>query len=129
MRFLDTKTHGYIDYIAGSAIAASPWLFRFNKGGAETWIPLIIGGSGVVYSLLTNYELGAAKKIPMRTHLMFDLVSGLLMASSPWLLGFRKRSWQPHVLLGLFEAGASLVTKSEPRFSTNGHTQKAIVAH
>ena len=43
MRFIPTKVHGVMDYIMGILLIASPWLFIFNRGGMETWIPVILG--------------------------------------------------------------------------------------
>ena len=106
--------HGILDYTVGAFIAASPWILRFAKGGAETMVPLAAGKGAVVYSLLTDYEWGVKKVIPMRTHLMLDLASGVFLAASPWLFGFSKKVYLPHLIMGLFEIGASLITEQEP---------------
>jgi hypothetical protein len=114
MKTLSTKTHGVMDYLVGILIAASPWLFNYARGGAETFIPVAVGLTGLVYSLMTNYELGAVKLIPMRTHLVLDYVSGLLLAASPWLFGFNDFVFWPHVLLGVVEVATAAMTESEP---------------
>ena len=101
-------------------MAASPWLLGFARGGAETKVPEAAGKAAVVYSLLTDYEWGIKKVIPMRQHLLLDLVSGVLLAASPWLFGFAKKTYLPHLVMGLFEIGAALVTKQEPETGT-GH--------
>ena len=77
MRFIPTKIHGYLDYMMGLLLIASPWLFDFADGGAKQWIPVILGVSAIIYSLMTDYELGASRTISMPTHLMLDLVSGI----------------------------------------------------
>ena len=114
MKVINTKTHGYLDYIMGVVLIASPWMFNFARNGAETWVPVILGIATIVYSLMTNYELGVSHIIPMRTHLVLDTVSGLLLAASPWLFGFADYIWQPHLILGIIELGAVLMTKTEP---------------
>src|SRR5687767_4639756 len=114
MRFIPTRVHGYLDYIVGALLIAAPWLFDFARGGAETWIPVALGAGAILYSLITDYELGVSKTILMRTHLMLDLMSGILLAASPWLFGFADYIWEPHLILGLFEIGAALMTKQEP---------------
>ena len=43
MRFIPTRIHGMMDYAMGLLLIAAPWLFRFNRGGAETWVPVILG--------------------------------------------------------------------------------------
>ena len=114
MRFIPTKIHGYLDYIVGALLIAAPWLFDFAQGGAETWIPVILGTGAVIYSLMTDYELGASRLIAMRSHLMLDMISGILLAASPWLFGFADEVWGPHLFAGLFEMGAALLTRREP---------------
>lgn len=114
MRFIPTRVHGVLDYIVGLPLIAAPWVFDFNRGGAETWIPVILGAGALVYSLFTNYELGLVKRIGMGTHLGFDAASGLLLAASPWLFGFSEFVYLPHLVLGLFEVIAALTTKTTP---------------
>lgn len=114
MRFIGTKTHGYLDYIMGALLIAAPWIFDFNRGGAETWVPVVLGAGMILYSLLTDYELGASRQISMRTHLMLDLIGGALLAVSPWLFGFADYVWGPHLILGLLEMGAALMTERTP---------------
>jgi type IV secretory pathway VirB6-like protein len=114
MKVINTKTHGYLDYIMGVVLIASPWMFNFARNGAETWVPVILGIATILYSLFTNYELGISRMIPMRTHLILDTVGGVFLAASPWLFGFADYIWQPHLILGILELGAVLMTKTEP---------------
>ncbi len=108
MRFIPTTIHGLMDYSMGLLLIAAPWLFGFADGGAETWVPVILGAGAIVYSLLTDYELGAVRMIRMPVHLGLDAASGALLAASPWLFGFDDRVWVPHLALGLVEIGAAL---------------------
>ena len=114
MRFIPTRVHGYLDYAMGALLIVSPWLFGFADGGAAQWIPVVLGVGALAYSLLTDYELGAIRTIPMGTHLLLDLLSGALLAVSPWLFGFDERVWVPHLILGLLEVGAALTTRKTP---------------
>jgi hypothetical protein len=118
MRFLSTKAHGVLDYLVGALLIAAPWLFGFARGGAETWIFVAMGAAAFIYSIFTNYELGAIKKIPMPMHLTLDALSGILLAASPWLFGFADVVSTPHVIFGLFEIGAALITQKTPGYST-----------
>ncbi|HEY8918035.1 MAG TPA: SPW repeat protein [Chitinophaga sp.] len=111
MRVIGTKTHGYLDYTVGLLLIVAPWLLGFYKGGAETWVPVILGVGTLVYSLWTDYPLGMAKVIPMKTHLILDLVNGILLAASPWLFGFADYIRAPHLVLGIVEIVVVLMTK------------------
>lgn len=121
MRFITTKAHGYIDYIMGAFILASPLIFGFNNGGAETWVPVVIGAGGLMYSLCTDYELGAVHSLSMRTHLTLDILTGIVLAASPWIFGFSDYVWSPHLVLGILEIGASLMTKTVPSTERRAH--------
>jgi len=98
----------------GILLIAAPWLFDFARGGAETWIPVVLGAGAILYSLVTNYEFSISKTISMRTHLTLDLLSGMLLAASPWLFGFSEFVYLPHLILGILEIGASLMTERVP---------------
>jgi len=98
----------------GLLVAASPWIFGFAEGGTETWIPVILGLGVVLYSLITDYELGVAKVIPMGAHLALDVAGGAILAASPWVFGFADDVWAPHLILGLLEIGAGLITQTRP---------------
>jgi hypothetical protein len=114
MRVIPTRTHGVLDYVVGVLLIIAPWLFNFNRGGAETWIPVVLGAGALLYSFCTDYELGVMRLIPMPTHQTLDLLSGILLAVSPWLFGFSDLVWAPHLVVGLFEIGASLMTQRVP---------------
>lgn len=113
MRFITTRTHGVLDYVVGLLLIASPWLFGFADGGAAQWVPIAVGLGNIAYSLLTDYELGLTPLFSMPAHLMLDLAAGVLLAVSPWLFGFAAVVWVPHLVIGLFEIGASLMTERE----------------
>jgi hypothetical protein len=116
MKPIPTRFHGLLDYLVGVVLILSPWLFHFNYHGPETWLPIILGAAALVYSLLTRYELGIVKAIPMPTHLALDMVSGIILALSPWLFGFSNLVWAPHLILGMVKVGAALLTQRQPEW-------------
>jgi len=112
---ISTKIHAVLDYVMGAFLIATPWLFGFaGLTSVGTWICVILGAAVIVYSLLTRYEGGLLPVIPMRGHLALDFVSGALLAVSPWLLGFASVVFLPHLILGLMEVAASLLTSQVP---------------
>ncbi|GAA3754737.1 SPW repeat domain-containing protein [Flavobacterium ginsengiterrae] len=114
MKPIDTRTHGCMDYIMGIFLTASPSIFELNYNGIESTIFYILGPAAILYSLLTNYELGFIRLIPMKLHLILDFISGVILASSPWLFGFSQTVYGPHVILGIIEIGAALLTSCKP---------------
>lgn len=115
MRIIPTRVHGMLDYTMAILLIAAPWLFDFARNGAETWVPVVLGIAVIAYSLVTNYELGFVHKISMPTHLGLDLTGGVVLAISPWLFGFADFVYLPHLILGLAEIGASLMTETSPK--------------
>ena len=113
MRILSTRIHGMLDYAMGILLLASPYLFGFATGGAKQWLPMALGAAMIGLALLTDYELGAARVIPMPVHLGIDIASGLLLAASPWIFGFSQEVYLPHLILGLIEVGTATMT--DPR--------------
>lgn len=103
-----------MDYLVGILLIISPWLFQFANGGAAMWIPIILGISTILYSLMTNYEYGAVSVISMPTHLWIDGIAGLFLSVSPWLFGFVEVAALPHLIIGLLEMGAALMTNPVP---------------
>jgi hypothetical protein len=109
---LKSRTHGYLDYLVGVLLIAAPWLFGFYRGSAESWVPIAMGAMAIVYSLFTDYELGAIRSIPFKTHLTLDVLSGVFLAASPWIFNFADYVYLPHLIVGLMEiVVASITTK------------------
>jgi hypothetical protein len=111
---ISTKTHGMLDYTVGALMIALPWLLGLPSSGWDARIFVMLGIAALAYSVFTDYELGGARVIPMRVHLMLDIVSGVLLAASPFLFGFADRVMAPHLVFGAFEIGAALMTRKSP---------------
>ena len=114
MRFISTKAHGVLDYLTGILLILLPWLWDYNPTGPESLIPVLLGITAIVISLMTNYERSVLKVIPMKTHLTADILSGILLAASPWIFGFHETVYIPHAAFGIFEILAGLFTKTDP---------------
>lgn len=111
---IDTRTHGILDYATGALLLAAPYLFGFATGGIEQWLPQLLGAMTIAMSLFTDYELSISRAIPLRVHLGMDMVSGALLAVSPWLFGFAGLIWWPHLLVGLMEIVVPMLTRRTP---------------
>lgn len=112
MRIINRRVHGVLDYVVGILLILSPGIFGLEAGTSQAAIPVFLGWSALAYSLLTKYELGLLRLIPFRGHLTLDVLSGLTLALSPWLFGFADRVWMPHLIVGLFEIAAVLMTRT-----------------
>ena len=114
MRFISTRTHGVPDYAVGALLIVVPYILGFADGTAAQWVPQLLGLVAIGGALMTDYELGVVRVIPMPAHLMIDIGSGALLALSPWLFGFSDRVFWPHLLVGIMEIGAGLTTRAVP---------------
>jgi hypothetical protein len=115
MRVISTRTHGVLDYLTGGTLLSAPGLLGLKDVPASARVLRLAGGGAALYSLLTDYELGAVRLLPMPVHLAMDAASGALLASSPWLFGFAndgRRYWLPHVLVGATEMLAAAMSKT-----------------
>lgn len=120
MKMIPRNVHGVIDYIVGLALIAAPWLFGFADYSMATYVPVALGLGSLLYSLFTNYEMGLVRKIPFKVHLKMDILSGVILAASPWVFGFASYVFLPHLIVGLFEVVAGLTTKDQP-MTTHHH--------
>ena len=97
-----------------AALLATPWLLGYADVVAATWTAVVFGLGAILYSAVTDYELGLVRLVPMPLHLGLDGIGGAALAASPWLFGFADRVYLPHLLFGLFSVAASLVTRTDP---------------
>ena len=112
MKFISTKVHGIIDYLTAFLLIGLPFTLHYNTATMAGRIFIILGVVLLVYSLITRYEHGLVDIIPFKLHLIFDLLSGILLAASPWIFGFSDNVYIPHVVVGLFEIVVTLFTKT-----------------
>ena len=113
---LSTRVHGYLDYLVGALLIAAPWILGFARGGAESWVFVGAGAAALLYSLITDYELGLVRRIQMPVHLWLDGISGILLVVSPWLFAFDDTVRIPHVAAGVFEIVVALLTNTIPGY-------------
>jgi len=120
MKFISRKMHAVMDYIMGVVLIAAPWLLGFANNEPAKWSAVAVGVVMLVMSLMTDYEGGAIKAIPMRFHLGMDMIAGIFLAVSPWLLGFHDQVYLPHLILGILEIGAAMFTQRTSEHTASG---------
>ncbi|HYE33165.1 MAG TPA: SPW repeat protein [Methylomirabilota bacterium] len=125
MKVIPAYMHGIMDYLGGLLLLMAPNLFGFaDVGGAPVLIPRLLGIIILAQALLTDYEVGLFKVMPMRMHIFNDYFASLFLAASPWLFGFADQPsnvWMPHLFAGLSIFVLSLMTEPFPR------TRRAVV--
>jgi hypothetical protein len=126
MRVIPTRIHGVLDYLTAGVLIAAPSLLSVRQNGMQRWLPVALGAGTIGYSLLTDYELGLFKLIPMSMHLALDAANGALLAASPWLFGFSDEIAAPHVGLGLFEMAVTACSQTTPDRATDPGRHRSV---
>jgi len=112
---ISTSTHGLLDFIVPAGLMLAPKLLGFEDNKKAAAVPRMMALGHVAYSVFTDYEKGLVRKLPMKGHLAIDAGSAVLLAASPWLMGFSSRVAAPHVAAGLMELAIAGSTEKEPR--------------
>jgi hypothetical protein len=119
MKVIPAYVHGIFDYIGGLILLFAPEIFRFSDvGGAAVIVARVIGVIVLLQALMTRYEVGLLKVMPMKVHLMNDYIASIFLAVSPWLFGFAQQAghvWLPHLVIGILVFLLTLMTETEPR--------------
>src|SRR5436309_5121237 len=129
IKVIPTHVHSAVDHVVGPALIAAPTVLGLDRTSPEGLVPRVNGIAAALYSNLTDYELSLKNVIPMKLHLALDAMSGAALAAVPLATGARQRGvrhWLPHTLLGGFEVGMALTTKSEPPRSRPGRVASLL---
>lgn len=110
---ISTLMHGVIDYT--TAVGVLMLSGKIGASPALRGVLALTAATTFLYSLMTRYELGFAKVLPMRTHLTLDGIFGALTCALPFLFSNEPMRARGAVLgLGIFEMIVTLSTRGEP---------------
>jgi hypothetical protein len=113
MKIIPSRIHTYIGLVIGAVLIAAPWIFGFDDESAPTWTAIIVGAFLLVNELMTKSPSSPVKLIPMKAHIAIEIVTGIVLAASPWLFDFadlEDKAWIPHVVVGVLVAAYALLT-------------------
>lgn len=115
MKVISARLHTIIGLIVGVALIAAPWIFGFDdKAGAVVMVPMYVGVFILLSELTTTSPLSPMRLVPMRVHVVMDVITGAFLFASPWLFGFINQTtnaWLPHIIVGLMVVGYALMTR------------------
>jgi hypothetical protein len=125
-RPISTKTHGMIDYswsaaatLVPQAIDDAPQTARLMRGA---------GMAATASSMMTNYEAGLVRVMPMKGHLAVDFVMNAMLVASPWFLPRSERRYAAIPVafgaMGLI-TGLMTQTRSTTEMTASGFTPAA----
>lgn len=115
MKMFSTKTHGVLDYLTVGQLLALPRMLGWSKSVTQ-WMSAMALGT-LAYSLITRYEFGPIKLLPMKGHLTLDFINGLTFCAAPLIFPEEDTTVQATLVgIGLFEIVASLTTETQPSY-------------
>jgi cytochrome P450 len=96
---ISTRNHAILDIATAGFALAFPRVFGASK--RFTRISTAMALSKIGYTLLTRHELGAARVLPMKTHLALDSAAGAALAALPFVLDKQENSAVTACAVGL----------------------------
>jgi hypothetical protein len=119
-RPISTKTHGMIDYALWVTTASA--LPKMMTGAARTATLVRNAGTAAsINAMVTNYEAGLVRLLPMKGHLAFDFIMCTALVLSPFFLPASERRYAL-IPMALGAAGliTGLMTQTESPTEYNG---------
>lgn len=114
MRFLPQSVHGMLDYAVAVTLIAAPFILDFqSESSFAHWLSVAAGVGLFVYSLLTDYGLGALAAIPFKVHLMLDFAAGALFVVLAAVAGFETVTASFYGIVGAAVIAVVFTTKLE----------------
>jgi SPW repeat len=125
------NVHAAIEPLMAIVIIASPWVFGFSDVDSATAICIGVGVVMLVAGALTKWRLSLAKLIPLRTHMMTDLLLGAVLILSPFIFGFSDEGGATRfmVIAGVLELMTALATRWDPAEAEPTYTRESRTAH
>lgn len=109
---ISTKAHGFLDYMTAGLLITMPRALGWSN--CVTRLLDASAAGTVVYSLLTRYELGVVKALPMKAHLAIDAVQGgALIGAAAFLEDEDPEVRATLAALGTFELGVTLLSQTQ----------------
>lgn len=107
---IPTKVHGVLDYMTAAFLHTLPRAMGWSRQ-----VTALLDGAGAAataYSLMTKYEMGVVKVLPMKTHLTLDALSGAGLIGAALLMDDEDPEVRATIAgIGVFEIGAALLTR------------------
>ena len=113
MKPISTRMHGVLDYLTAGTWFMLPRMAGWNERATGIFTAVALGATA--YSLLTDYELGVVRTLPMQGHLLINgLTDASFFALAALLQDEPPEVRQALVAFGLFGLTVTLLTQPEP---------------
>jgi hypothetical protein len=85
MKVLNSKLHGIIDYAVVVFLWLSPTMFNLPE--YTSWVTYAVGSVHFTLTLLTHFEVGVFKVVPLKIHGLIELVVSIALVIVAFYLG------------------------------------------
>jgi hypothetical protein len=87
LKIISPSLHGILDYLVDITLISVPVILNFKEiSNTVFWVPVAIGISNFVYSIVTVYSRSFVQLIPMKWHLLFDYFAGFILFALAFIL-------------------------------------------
>ena len=117
--------HGALDYLTGTSLIAASRLPGLAGSFAGRAL-LAAGANHLAYSLVTDYELGALRRLPYKAHLAIDAAGALGLVGAGATQKDRRDRFVP-IGVGLYELTAVLL--SDPQGGRRAPERHAVTVN
>jgi hypothetical protein len=110
------NVHAALEPLIALVIIAAPWIFGFSDTSDAKVVCIAVGLVMLVAGSITDWRLSIARVIPLRVHLITDLLLGAVLILSPFVLGFSDHGGATRftVMAGVLEIVTALSTRWDP---------------
>jgi hypothetical protein len=108
--------HAALEPLIAVVIIAAPWIFQFSETTSAAVICVLVGVVMLLVGSLTDWRMSLMRLIPLRMHLMGDLLLGAVLILSPLIFGFSDEGGPTRfmVIAGALELMTALMTRWDP---------------
>jgi hypothetical protein len=113
---LPLRVHAAIEPLIGIILIAAPWIFGFSHTNDAKTLCIVLGIVVIASGALTDWRVSLARVIPLRMHLMTDLLVAAILIVAPFVLGYSDDGGATRfsIIAGVLEAIAALSTRWDP---------------
>jgi hypothetical protein len=120
------RVHAAIEPLIGIILIAAPWIFGFSHTNDAKVLCIVLGILVIAGGAMTDWRVSLVRLIPLRVHLMWDLLIALVLIVAPFVLGYSDSGGATRftIIAGVLEAVAALSTRWDPAEAAPEHLER-----
>jgi hypothetical protein len=110
------NVHAALEPLIAIVIIAAPWIFGFSDANDAKVVCIAVGVIMLIAGSMTDWRMSIVRVIPLRVHMMTDLVLAAVLVLSPFVFGFSDNGGATRftIIAGVLEAMTALATRWDP---------------